>query len=186
MDDQTPETLLCSAETWPYIAGTPRHTALMAWLRWNDVDPKDVTVTDDLKVVHASGDPVIDHYVHLRNSDGCLYVDPNNPGRPAQEHRTALCAVPPPRAKRGDITTRALLQCIVDRHALRSAVPLMDSLAIPNAWDLLCTVYPEKVVAAAFFRENDRDLLDYGINVSHSFITPAGEARLIELGGKIS
>ncbi|MFE9812338.1 hypothetical protein [Streptomyces sp. NPDC005548] len=184
--DGPSETLLCTAETWPYIVGTPRHAKLMAWLQANGIDPRDVSVTNDLKIVHTADGPVIDHHVHLRNSNGSLYVDPDNPPQPAQEHRTTPCTVPPPPAKRADITTRALLQCVVDRTSLRKAVPLLDSLQIPRAWDLLCTVHPEKVVGAAFDREEGRGYLDCGINITWAFLTPEGEARLVELGGAIS
>lgn len=182
-EEGPPETVLVTSETWPYIAGTPRHTKLQAWLRENGIDPKDVAVDQDLKVVHHTDGPVIDHHVFLRNEDGCRYMAPDNPHEAAKEHRTTPCTTAPPVAKRADLTTRAVLQCIVDLRAIRSKLSLAETLGFPSAWDLLCTVYPDKVVTAAFHRENDRDFLDYGVNVTYSFITAEGSSRLHELGG---
>jgi hypothetical protein len=181
--DPPPETLLLSGSTWRYILGTPRHTKLNAWLTANGIDPADTPVVTDLKVVHAPDGPVIDHHVLLRNAAGHLYFDASA-GEAAMEHRITPCTVLPPRPRRSDIPTRALLQCIADRTALRRSVPLLDSLKIPRAWDILCTIHPEKVVGAAFDREEDRGYLDCGVNITYAFLTPEGEARLAELGGQ--
>lgn len=183
MQPETPDTTLMTPATWPYICATPRHTALNSWLTANSIDPAVVPVTTDLKVIYTSDGPVIDHYVYLRNADGHLYVDPANTDQAAMEHRLLPCTTSPPTAKRSDITTLALLQCIADRSALRQAVAIEDAMRIPTAWGLLCEVYPDKVVTAAFFRENDRGLLDYGINVTYSFLTAEGVKRLHDLGG---
>jgi len=184
MDDAPPETLLCTPDAWPYLDSTPRHEKLKGWLKDNGIDPSDVPAKTDLKIVHQPDGPVIDHWVYLRNKAGARYVDPDNPNQAAMENRVTLCRTPPPRPRRSDITTRALLQCITDRRNLREGVSFIDSLKIPTAWDVLCEVYPDKVVAAALFRENDRDLLNYGVNVTHSFLTAEGVLRLIKLGGQ--
>ncbi|QKW31480.1 hypothetical protein HUT11_35545 (plasmid) [Streptomyces seoulensis] len=183
MPPEPSETLLTTAETWPYICGTPRRIALNAWLTTNGISPHDIPVTTDLKVVESADGPVVDHYAFLRNADGFRYVDPNDPDQVAMEHRQLPCETLPPKSKRSDITTLALLQCITDRTALRQAMPLEDAIRTPTAWELLCTVYPDKVVTAALFREVDRDLLDYGINVTYSFLTAEGVTRFLELGG---
>ncbi|MFF1298196.1 MULTISPECIES: hypothetical protein [unclassified Streptomyces] len=179
------ETLLCTPNAWPYLIGTPRQAKLAAWLDSHGINHADISVNRNVAFVRTPDGMVIDYWMLLRNDVGSKYADPENPGEPAMEHRLTPCLSPPPTPKRSDLPTRAVLQCIADRTTLRDAVPLMEAINIPKAWDVLCEVYPEKVVAAAYERENDRDLLDYGVNITGSFLTAEGAARLIELGGQL-
>jgi hypothetical protein len=177
--------LLSTPDAWPYLMDTPRQPKLAAWIDSHGIDHANVCVDRDVAIVQTDAGPVIDYWVYLRDGTGHRYRDPNDPDQAAMEHRQTPCTTPPPAPKRSDLTTRAVLQCIADRKALRDAVPLMEAITIPKAWDVLCQVYPEKVVAAAYERENDRDLLDYGVNITWSFLTAEGAARLIELGGRL-
>ncbi|WP_093803972.1 hypothetical protein [Streptomyces sp. Wb2n-11] len=181
-DAQEPTTeLLVTPETWPYIAGTPRHKALNAWLADNGIDPADVSVDEPLSIITTpDGTQAIHHTVHLRNATGHRYVTPESPNQPASEARSTPLKTRPPQPKRSDITTLALLTAI-DDHATRE-VPLGKyRWELPGAWWILGTAYPEKVVTAAYIREDDRGHLECGVSLRTSWLTDKGHAKLAEL-----
>lgn len=175
------ETLLSTPQTWSYICGTPRHAKLQDWLRTHDIDPKNVPIHDPVSVItDPDGAQVIQYSEFLRDADGRRYVDPARHNEAATVMRHVPLRTPPPRPKRSDITTRALLQAIHD-HATRPVPPGKYRWELPGAWWTLCTVYPEKVVTAAYIREDDRGHLDCGVSLRTSWLTDKGHAELARL-----
>ncbi|MEU8136096.1 hypothetical protein [Streptodolium elevatio] len=67
-------------------------------------------------------------------------------------------------AKRADVTTAMVLTAIHEHY--------MD------AYEHLAKRFPPKVVIAAFYRDNDRGLIDYGVSATRPFLTPEGRAAL--------
>lgn len=67
-------------------------------------------------------------------------------------------------AKRSDITTEMVLRAVHEHY--------MD------AYEHLASRFPSKVVIAAFYRDTDRGLIDYGVSVTRPFLTPEGRAVL--------
>ncbi|MFF6931533.1 hypothetical protein [Streptomyces californicus] len=177
------KTALATPESWPYICGTPRHTKLLDWLRTHDIEPSCVSSDDPLSLATGSdGTRLIEYTQYLVTAEGHRYLDPKDRTVAAKETRRAPVKTDPPRPKRADITTLALLQAIHD-HATRP-VPLGKyRWEIPGAWWTLCTVYPEKVVTAAYVREDDRGHLECGVSLRTSWLTDEGRARLVELRG---
>ncbi|WP_399554232.1 hypothetical protein OG582_40620 (plasmid) [Streptomyces anulatus] len=174
--------LLFTPETWPYLRGTPRDTKLQAWVREHGIDPKNVTLDPISIVTTADGTQLIEYTEFLRNADGHKYADPKNADQVAKEVRHVPLRTAPPAPKRADITTLALLQAIHD-HRTRPVPPGKYRWEMPGAWWTLCTVYPEKVVTAAYVREDDRGYLECGVSLRTSWLTDKGAARLAELQG---
>lgn len=183
MDPSPARTNLVTPETWPYLRGTPRDTKLQAWLREHEIEPNGVSVHDPVSILtEADGTQLIEYTVFLLTADGHRYVDPNDRTRAASETRRTALRTSPPRPKRADITTLALLQAIHD-HRSRPIPPGKHSWDVPGPWWTLCTVYPENVVNAAYIREDDRGHLECGVSLRTSWLTDKGRARLVELRG---
>ncbi|WP_037825072.1 MULTISPECIES: hypothetical protein [unclassified Streptomyces] len=176
------QALLATPETWPYLLGAPRNAKLQAWVREHGIDPSNVALDPISIVTTVDGTQLIEYTEFLRNGEGHRYVDPDNPTEAATEIRRVPLNAPPPRPKRADITTLALLQAIHD-HRTRPVPPGKYRWEIPGAWWTLCTVYPEKVVTAAYEREDDRGHLECGVSLRTSWLTDKGRARLVELRG---
>ncbi|MET9055240.1 hypothetical protein ABZW50_29245 [Streptomyces bacillaris] len=175
---------LVTPETWPYICGTPRDAKLQTWLREHGIEPAHVSSDDPVSLVTRSdGTRLIEYTQYLVTAAGHRYLDPKDDTVAAKETRLALVQAPPPRAKRADITTHALLQAIHD-HRTRPVPPGKYRWEIPGAWWALCTVYPEKVVTAAYVREDDRGHLECGVSLRTSWLTEKGATRLEELQGE--
>lgn len=173
---------LVTPDTWPYLCGTPRHTKIMEWLRKHGIDPAYVSSGDPLSVATSSdGTQLIEYTQYLVTAEGHRYLDPKDRTIAAKETRLTPARTPPPRPKRADITTHVLLQAIHD-HATRPVPPGKYRWEIPGAWWALCTVYPEKVVTAAYMREDDCGHLECGVSLRTSWLTDKGTARLAELG----
>lgn len=177
------QALLVTPETWPYLCGTPRDAKLQAWLREHAIDPKGVSVHEPISVItDPDGTQMIEYAEFLVNADGRRYADPSDPTEVAREILRIPLRTPPPPPKRSDITTLALLQAIHD-HRTRPVPPGKYRWEMPGAWWTLCTVYPEKVVTAAYEREDDRGYLDCGVSLRTSWLTDKGAARLAALQG---
>lgn len=197
-DGQEPVTeLLVTPETWPYIVGTPRHKALSAWLAENDIKTTDVSVDEPLSIITApDGTQTIHYTAHLRNAGGHKFVDPERQNRPASEARSTPLKTRPPRPKLSDITTLALLTAIEDHQRAFKASTGWASIRMLTPWRTLSTVYPEKVVAAAYTREATRGHLEYGAcpclrkcdlclrNGKAAWLTDEGLTKLAELRAK--
>lgn len=188
------ETLLVTPAAWPYICGTPRHQALQLWLTDHDIDPNSVSVHDPVSIVTApDGSQTIHYTAFLTNASGHRYIDPSTPNEAAREKCTAPLRTPPPAPKHSDITTLALLAAIDDHQKAFDASTGWARIELPTPWRTLCTVYPEKVVDAAYAREADCGHLDYGTcacltkcdlcrsNGVPTRLTVEGLARLTEL-----
>ncbi|MFG2677000.1 hypothetical protein [Streptomyces sp. NPDC048445] len=176
-----PPVLLVTPETWPYICGTPRDAKLQAWLREHGIEPKGVSVQDPTSIItEPDGTQLIEYTEFLVNTDGHRYLDPNRPNEAAKVVRHAPLRTPPPEPKRSDITTLALLRAI-DDHRTRPVPPGKRRWELPGAWWTLCAVYPEKVVTAAYIREDDRGHLDCGVSLRTSWLTDKGDAKLTDL-----
>jgi hypothetical protein len=65
------------------------------------------------------------------------------------------------RWKRSDVTTRMLLQHIKEHDTY--------------AWEHLCRRFPAKVVLAAYNRDLDRGLLNFGVALRRAFLTDKGK-----------
>ncbi|MCX4606796.1 hypothetical protein OG402_40945 [Streptomyces anulatus] len=177
------QVLLVTPETWPYLRGTPRDAKLQAWLSEHGIEPKGVSVQDPVSIVtEPDGTQLIEYAEFLVNADGRRYIDPDQPNWPAKAVRRVPLRTAPPSPKRADITTRALLQAIHD-HRGRPVTPGTYRGALLGAWWTLCIVYPEKVVTAAYEREDDRGHLECGVSLRTSWLTDKGAARLAELQG---
>ncbi|MDX3343431.1 hypothetical protein PV409_36340 [Streptomyces sp. ME02-6979.5a] len=176
------QVFLATPETWPYLLGTPRNTKLQAWVREHRIDPSNVALDPISTVTTADGTQLIEYTEFLRNAEGHRYVDPENRSEAATEIRRVPLRTAPPPPKRSDITTRAVLQAIHD-HRGRPRTPGTYRGALLGAWWTLCTVYPEKVVTAAYEREDDRGYLECGVSLRTSWLTDKGRARLVELRG---
>ncbi|WP_200302225.1 hypothetical protein [Streptomyces adelaidensis] len=85
------------ADTWPVVACSERLPELRDWLRANGIDPGDVPVHEDITIepLTLGGDRAIRFTAHLRNADGCKYLDEAT-GEAAQEERTVPLVVEPP------------------------------------------------------------------------------------------
>ena len=176
-----PTVLLVTPEAWPYICGTPRHAKLQTWLCEHDVEPKGVSVHDPISIAtDPDGAQVIEYSEFLVDADGHRYLDPDRPNEPARAVRHAPLRTPPPEPKRADITTLALLSAI-DDHRTRREQSGPAPRELPGAWWTLCTVYPEKVVTAAYNREDDRGHLECGVSLRTSWLTDKGQAELARL-----
>lgn len=173
--------LLVTPEAWPYIFGTPRHTKLQAWLRDHDIDPKGVSVQEAPRIVtEPDGTQTIEYSEFLVNAEGHRYVDPDHLAEVAKAVRRVPLRTPPPEPKRSDITTLALLSAI-DDHRTRREQTGAAPWELPGAWWTLCAVYPEKVVTAAYAREEDSGHLDCGVSLRTAWLTDKGQAELAKL-----
>ena len=133
-------------------------------------------------VTDLAGAQVIKYTEFLVDADGRRYIDPDQPNQPAKAVRHVPLRTAPPPSKRADIATRALLQAIHD-HRGRPVTPGTYRGALRGAWWVLCTVYPEKVVTAAYVREDGRGYLECGVSLRTSWLTDEGRARLVKLRG---
>lgn len=61
-----------------------------------------------------------------------------------------------------DITTRAILQAVHDYQRAFDASTGWDRISLRTPWQILCDVYPEEVVDAAYAREAISGHLEYG------------------------
>jgi hypothetical protein len=67
-----------------------------------------------------------------------------------------------PSPEPADITTRALLQALHDHQRAFDASTGWARISLRTPWQILCDVYPEGVVDAAYTREADSGHLTYG------------------------
>lgn len=61
-----------------------------------------------------------------------------------------------------DITTRAILQALHDHQRAFDASTGWARISLRTPWKILCDVYPEQVVDAAYAREASAGHLEYG------------------------
>lgn len=79
----------------PYLIRRYR-SQLNGWLEANGLDPLDVPDSHPLRGEEGEKGAVIRYRAYVRDADGRLQSDPNDPNEVWTEERTAPCIVPPP------------------------------------------------------------------------------------------